>query len=156
MVVGSERNWFSRRNKTLWLAGVLLILPLVTVSVIVGPFSPRNHAKHWKAAFGQPLPDQVDVVNSHFVRTYHWTYEFECFFELRPDEEVQRQIISAWRLRRLEEFTTGTFFGETPRWFLPEAPYRYETWVTPDYPADNLRVSIDSKTGQIYITHYQT
>jgi hypothetical protein len=114
---------------------------------------------NWSRAFQSTKPADVAVVHSKYWRSPHWTFEFEYFFEIAPNQELQEQLFSENKLRRItgEEAAKAKEHNSdaAPVWFAPKAASEYDIWVFDDEPNRNFRVLIDKKSGVVFLSDYQ-
>ena len=119
----------------------------------------EDDPKNWNRAFHSTKPSDVTVVHSQYWRSPHWSYEFQYFFEIAPNDELRKQLFTANKLRRLSGKDAANaradVFGNQPSWFAPGSLSRYEVWVFADEPDRSFKVLIDLETGHIFMNDYQ-
>jgi len=119
----------------------------------------ENDSGNWERAFQTQKPDDVTVLHSKYWRSPHWSYEFEYFFEIEQNDKLKEQLFTQNKLVKLKgkaaEEAKKKSFGESPKWFAPEAVDNYEVWVYKDDTGSNFRVFVEKSTGNLFLTDYQ-
>lgn len=120
----------------------------------------ESDRKNWIRAFNESQPRDIEVVNSRYMKTPHWSYEFEYFFHIKGSEAAKKRLIEVPNLKRYavtdELFMrVDSFFQEKPVWFLPRELECYDIWILSDEPRGNFRVFEDRESGDLYITDNQ-
>ena len=114
---------------------------------------------NWGRAFESVKPDDVVVVHSKYWRSPHWTYEFQYFFEIEPNDALRKQLFTENKLVQLAGKEAAKAkrdsFGEAPKWFVPDSVESYEVWMYADRKASNFRVFVEKATGKLFLTDYQ-
>lgn len=117
----------------------------------------QNDTKNWKRAFGSAQPKDIKIVNSWYWRSPHFTYEFEYFFQLGPNDAFRQKVIGSGNLLDITPATKAEgeeaqrFFHSKPTWFIPKAIDQYEIWRGKP-PQENFRIFIDRATGDLFLT----
>ena len=79
---------------------------------------------NWKRAFRSSKAPDVTVTHSKYWRSPHWSYEFEYFFEIEPNEALKKQPFGENKLRQVTGEETAKIkkelFGDPPVWFAPK------------------------------------
>jgi hypothetical protein len=139
----------------------ILCLALLLCPLGCGYFSSgtwEDDPANWERAFRSGKPDDVVVLHSKYWRSPHFTYEFQYFFAIQRNDELQKQLFAENELVRLETadaMRAKDFFGEAPEWFAPKSVDAYEVWAYADEPKGNFRVLVDKQTGNLFLTDYQ-
>ena len=137
-------------------AAVLTVLILLSSGcgyVMSGKWD--DDPKNWDRAFRSTKPPEVTVVHSRYWRSPHWTYEFEYFFEIAPNDALKKQLFTA-NLRQLTgKDAVEARPGDAPPWFVPKSLASYEVWVSADDPTSHFKVFIDKTSGHMFLTDYQ-
>jgi len=119
----------------------------------------EDDPKNWERAFGSTKPEEIVVVHSKYWRSPHWTYECAYSFEIDPSPEVQEQIFTQNKLRKLsteEAMEAKTRLGpKAPAWFAPKDVSRYEAWVYDDLPHSEFKMFVDTENGHIFWNDFQ-
>ena len=114
---------------------------------------------NWSRALQSTKPSDVEVIHSWYWRSPHWSYEFEYFFEIRPNAKLKEQLFGKNRLQQVtgEEATKikKNLFGDVPTWFAPKDVTEYEVWVFEEEPNSNFKILIDKKSGETFLNDYQ-
>ena len=142
--------------------GSILCLALLLCPLGCGYFSSgtwEDDPANWERAFRSRKPDDVVVLHSKYWRSPHFTYEFQYFFEIQRNDELQKQLFAENSLVRLEGADAMSakqrFCGEAPEWFAPKSVDEYEVWAYADEPKGNFRVFVDKQTENLFLTDYQ-
>lgn len=107
--------------------------------------------ENWSRAFHTKKPADVVVVHSYYWRSPHWSWEGGYYFEIAPNPEFLRELLSQNRLQAVE--TAPTF--EAPEWFAPKPLSAYRIWAYEDEPRGNFRVLVDQETGTVFLSDHQ-
>lgn len=59
----------------------LLIFAFFLSSCGSGTF--KDDPKTWNKVFGEGAPKEIQIINSQFWKSTHWSYEFDVFLELK-------------------------------------------------------------------------
>ena len=119
----------------------------------------QNDAKNWKRVFGTDQPKDIKILNSWYWRSPHFTYEFEYFFALAPNEAFRKQALEPGKLldftptTKEEKDQVQQFFHDKPSWFLPNPIESYEIWQGKP-PQEHFRLFIDRQNGELYFTDF--
>ena len=109
--------------------------------------------------FGADQPSDVKVVHSWYWRSPHFTYEFEYFFELSPNEALRKHIVGSGNILKIDPSVSTDrdravrFFNSKPTWFLPKPIESYDIWGA-KAAQENFRIFIDRSTGELFLTDY--
>ncbi len=135
---------------------------LVLVLLLVGCHRSglwKDDPNIWKRVFKEEQPKDIKIVHSWYWRSPHFTYEFEYFFALAPNEDFRKQALEPGNLldftptNKEEREKVQQFFNEKPSWFIPKPIESYEV-LQGKPPQENFRLFIDRQTGEIFITDY--
>ena len=115
----------------------------------------ENDPQNWHRVYGFDPPDHVQIINSYYWRSAHFTLEFEFYFEIAPNNEVLETFLSDESLRKVKPQNEWIdFFQTKPEWFIPKDIKHYEVWIAKD-SGDNFKLFVDKDTGHIFWTQYQ-
>lgn len=134
---------------------VLLILCMMML-VSCGGGTWEDDAGNWSRAFnGQTLPENVVVTHSKYVRSPHFTYEADYYFELKAPKEFFDAWCAGCVAERPSESNLGSMPGK-PNWFLPKPLEKYEMWKDDAKPDSDFRLFRDKETGVIFAKDSET
>lgn len=104
-----------------------ILLLLITCSCGSGTF--ENDPKSWNKVFGEDIPEEIEVRNSRFWKSMHWSYEFEFFAKIKSDKSFLKEyFIDHYELNKSKIHAT-LFLEEIPNWFLSDKDYKdFEIW----------------------------
>src|SRR6266542_5936660 len=105
---------------------------------------------NWWRAFESTKPPAVVVVHSRYTRFPHFTHEFEYWFAIGPNAELERQVIGENQLVRVERPWSRS--APAPAWFAPKAAREYERWELPGSPETDFQVLVDQSTREIFVS----
>ena len=58
----------------------------------------ENDPEYWNKIFGEDIPKEIEVLNSKFWKSAHWTFEFELYAKLKADKNfIQEYFIATFR-----------------------------------------------------------
>ena len=118
----------------------------------------NNDSGNWSRAFHSTKPPDVTVTHSKYWRSAHWTYEFEYFFEIEPNEAFKKHLFVENKLRQITGDEAAKIrkdsFGEPPSWSAPRDVAEYEVWVLEGESSSNFKILIDRKSGAIFLNDY--
>lgn len=133
---------------------------LINVFVIVLFFSCgagtfKNDSKNWKRIFNESVPKEINLINSRFWKSPHWSYEYEAYLKFETSKRFMYDyFIKKYDLRRFKEGDELTFFEEKPEWFNTENIKDYNIWIHPD-EFNHIKLLKHKKTGVIYFHSFQ-
>ena len=119
----------------------------------------QNDSKNWKRVFGDDQPKDIKVLHSWYWRSPHFTYEFEYFLAIAPNDTFRKRALEPGKLLNLtptskeEREQVLRFFHDKPSWFIPKPIESYEVWQGKP-PQEHFRLFIDRETGELYLTDY--
>ena len=129
-------------------ANILILCAMLLVSCGGGTW--EDNAGNWSRAFnGQALPENVVVTHSKYVRSPHFTYEADYYFELKAPQT----FLDAWLVGCVAESPSNLNLGSIrgrPSWFLPKPLENYDMWIVEAKPYSNFRLFRDKETGVIF------
>lgn len=108
---------------------------------------PRN----WERAFGSSKPSGVEVVHSRYTRYPHWSFEYACYFAVRPSAEVERQLLQgAGHVTGPDARSAKDLWipHDAPAWFAPGGPDRYDIF---NLPSSGWVALKDRQTGVLFL-----
>jgi hypothetical protein len=100
------------------------------------------------------------VVHSRFWRSPHWTYEFEYFIQIQPNDKFTKSLFDhnkfkEVRLTNNETDSITHFVQDKPAWFLPKPISNYEVWAYSDEPDSRFRLFIDKISKELFLSDNQ-
>ncbi|MEM7310649.1 MAG: hypothetical protein AAF682_28500 [Planctomycetota bacterium] len=104
---------------------------------------------NWERAFRTPQPAGADVLHSYYTRSGHWSYEFEGYFALAPNDALCERIIADNALERLAD-EPAEWYGR-PAWFRPKPAAAYEAWGPRAETLSQLRLLVDRDSGRLFL-----
>ena len=119
----------------------------------------QNDPKNWKRVFGDDQPKDIKVLHSWYWRSPHFTYEFEYFLAIAPNDTFRKRALEPGKLldftptSKEEREQVLRFFHDKPSWFIPKPIESYEVWQGKP-PQEHFRLFIDRQTGELYLTDY--
>jgi hypothetical protein len=90
----------------------------------------ENDPDTWYKAFGENPPEQVEIINSRFWKSAHWSYEFELYVEFKATND----FINSYFLKRFDFKETTKpkldlgFKDEKPNWFVSNKFEQYSIY----------------------------
>jgi hypothetical protein len=114
--------------------------------------------KNWERAFGAPVPKDVLVIHSTYLRTPHFTREEEFSFQFKAPPGYVTDWVTHEKMRESgpnDEKQIQELKARRPKWFLPKPPSSYQGWSFPDEPHSNFRLFVDRETGEVFYTDSQ-
>jgi len=94
----------------------LIFIFLITFSCGSGTF--KNDPETWNKVFGEDIPQEIEVVNSRFWKSGHWTYEFELFTKIKSNKKfITEYFIDHYKLENRDVYST-LFLEDIPNWFM--------------------------------------
>lgn len=96
----------------------LLILLTTFLFLSCGSGTFENDPKSWNKVFGENIPEEIEIINSRFWKSMHWTYEFEFFCKLKSDQKFLNQyFIEHYNMKERKE--KMVFHSDNkPKWFI--------------------------------------
>jgi hypothetical protein len=137
---------------------LLLILPACNFSSGRWEDDPKNFARAFR---GNIKPPNLKILHSRYMRTPHFTYEFEYFFVAEYNKEMMDGFIASGQMKLYEPSDAASFrldqhCEEKPIWFRPKPLEDYEVWIFKDEPRQHFRLFMDKKTKELHYTDYST
>jgi hypothetical protein len=120
----------------------------------------EDDPKNFGRAFGgNKQPPEMEIVHSRYMRTPHFTYEYEYFFVIRAPKELIDSFVRSGEMKRYEgsqdlDIRLDQHFEEKPAWFIPKPLKHYDVWVFKAEPKQNFRAFIDKDTGEVHYTDF--
>jgi hypothetical protein len=119
----------------------------------------EDDSGNWNRAFQSTRPPDVAVTHSKYWRSPHWTYEFQYFFEIAPNQPLRDQLFTSNKMRQVtgDEATRirTDVFGNAPPWFAPKGATEYHVWVLEGEGGRHFKVLIDRQSGVMFLNDYQ-
>ncbi len=135
---------------------LILVLAIIT-SCGSGTF--ENDSKTWSKVFNEDKPKNVEIINSRFWKSTHWTYEFEVFLEFKADKKIINKYFikydSLINPKKEDYHKLDNYFFDKPKWFQTKEYNDYEIWIANDKWKDT-KLFIDKKTKIVYFHFSQT
>ena len=100
----------------------LRVLPLVFLLLYgCGSGTFENDPETWNKVFGEDQPSEIEVLNSKFWKSGHWTYEFELHMAIKaPQQFIDTYFIERYNLIEVKNVNLGNGNPNAPDWYLPE------------------------------------
>jgi hypothetical protein len=116
----------------------------------------QDDPKNFERVFRSSQPKDVVVVHSKFWRSPHWSYEFEYFIQIGPNDEFKKRLFDHNKFKELritnnESYSVTYFFQERPNWFLPKTINNYDVWSYADEPNSRFRLFIDKISREMFL-----
>jgi hypothetical protein len=137
---------------------LLALLGLASCSPNAGRW--EDDPKNFSRAFnGNSQPPGLKILHSRYMRTPHFTYEFEYFFVAEFNMELMDGFIGSGQMKRFEPADASSIeledhFQEKPDWFRPKLLEKYEVWIFKDEPRQHFRLFLDKETKEIHYTDF--
>lgn len=115
----------------------------------------ENDNDTWEKTFGEEKPKEIELLNSYFWKSSHWTYEFEVFLEMKYNQKWLLKIINDYEMEAYLDFSLDEigFVNEKPIWFTPKKEENYIIFKSKKFEA--VKIFIDKKTNVIYFIFCQ-
>lgn len=108
----------------------------------------ENDPESWNKIFGEDIPKEIEVLNSKFWKSTHWTFEFEFYCKLKADKKfIKEYFIDNYNLKKKEVFSSLNMV-EIPSWFSIENFDDYEVWTGNNF---NMKLYIHKNNNIIYL-----
>ena len=135
-----------------------LIIILWTAVVSISSCSSgtwENDDKNWQRAFDTNLPKEIRLKHSYYWRSTHVFLEQEYFFEIEHTDSLEKEFLKGTDLVKVDSTNSVSihFFGEKPKWFVPDGFQNYEIYKSSRF--DNYYLFIDKQRKSIFLTDYQ-
>ena len=141
------------KNKQL----LIFFLSITIFNCSSGTF--ENDPNTWAKVFNQKKPGNVEILNSRFWKSAHWSYEYEVFIEFKASKEfIDDYFIKYDSLISPDEdnyHLLDDFFFDKPKWFQPKEYKDYQIWISNDKWNDT-KLFINKNSGVVYFHHSQT
>jgi hypothetical protein len=120
----------------------------------------QDDPKNFDRVFRTSQPKDVVVVHSRFWRSPHWTYEFEYFIQIQPNDKFTKSLFDHNKFKGVRLTNSGTdsithFVQDRPAWFLPKPISNYEVWAYADEPNSRCRLFIDKISKELFLSDNQ-
>lgn len=134
----------------------------------------ENDPNNWQRIFRDEKPPDIQVVNSFFWQSSHWSYEFSYHIHIAPNARFEADLKETWHLvpgtqpgprRWIDDPESNIWSGEVndwsrcmrgPEWFAPGSTESYEIWVEPDDDGwDHLTLYIKKESRDLFLCDYQ-
>lgn len=105
----------------------IIFVFLITLSCGSGTFI--NDPETWNKVFGEDIPKEIEVVNSRFWKSAHWSYEFELFAKIKSDKKfISEYFIDHYNLESNNVYST-LFLEDIPNWFIKKNAIKdFDVW----------------------------
>ena len=106
-------------------AFILALVLLLTICCNSGTYD--NDPKSWEKVFGEDSPKEIEVIQSRFWKSAHWSYEFEFYCEMNATKDfLTYYFIDHFKLKSQKEKVV--FYSDNkPNWFINNIE-NYEVW----------------------------
>ncbi len=114
--------------------------------------------KNWERAFGVPVPKDVRVIHSSYMRTPHFTREEEFSFQFKAPPGYVAGWVTHDKMQEsgpADEVQIQELKARRPKWFLPKPPSAYQGWSFPAESHSNFHLFMDRETGDVFYTDSQ-
>lgn len=109
----------------------------------------EDDPESWNKLFGEDVPNEVEVLNSRFWKSTHWTYEYELFIKFKSNSDfVDAYFIEKYNLKK-QNMSGTLYFAEKPDWFNINDYDNYMIWKG----SVNDLTLFASKTDNIFYLH---
>lgn len=133
-------------NKRLY---IIFLVAITCFNCGSGTF--ENDADTWIKVFGEDPPKEIQIINSRFWKSAHWSYEFELYAEF----ETSSDFVNSYFLERFDFKETTEpkldigFSDEKPKWFVTNTFEHYSIYES---TTNNMVLFKDSssKTNYLY------
>jgi hypothetical protein len=111
--------------------------------------------QNFERVFGFDKPQDVQVLQSYYWKSSHWSTEYRYYISIRSSSEFAKGLTTAESVRPsvVEESALDSCFGNRPSWFAPKPLNRYEMWVSK--VSHSYRVLRDKDEGILYVCDEQ-
>lgn len=123
-----------------------LVFCLLIFSCGSGTF--EDDPESWNKVFGEDTPNEIEITNSRFWKSAHWTYEFEyyCKFKSNDLEFLNEYFIKHYKMAKQNE--KMSFHSDNkPKWFIQNQD-GFDVWEKGFSMA--LYYNEESKVGYLY------
>lgn len=115
----------------------------------------ENDDTSWEKTFGEEKPTDIELINSYFWKSSHWTYEFEVYMEIKYNQKWLLKMIDDYEMEATTEFSMNQIglVNEKPSWFAPKTAEDYV--LLKSNKLTEAKILIDKKTSTLYFTFNQ-
>lgn len=125
---------------------ILIFISLLFLSCGSGTF--ENDPKTWGKVFNEDIPKEVEIINSKFWKSTHWSYEYELFMKFKSNNRfVKNYFIDNFNLTK-SQFSVSLNMSEVPNWFPIKDLNNYDIWIN---KTNYMKLYIDKKSNLFYI-----
>lgn len=122
----------------------IALLFLLLCSCGSGTF--ENDPESWHKVFGEDTPENIEVLQSRFWKSAHWTYEFEFYCKLKADKTVLKDyFIDHYSMKKRDNRTTF-HSSNKPNWFVKDLE-GFEIWEK----QFKMTLFINEQTEEVYL-----
>ena len=115
----------------------------------------ENDDSCWEKTFGEEKPEDIELINSYFWKSAHWTYEFEVYMEMKYNQKWLIKMLDEYEMEATTAFSLHQIgYSETkPSWFAPKKEEDYV--LLESQKLSEAKILIDKKTSMMYFTFNQ-
>lgn len=127
---------------------MMILISISCLSCGSGTF--ENDPKTWHKVFGGEVPNEVEILNSRFWKSAHFTYEYELFMEFKSSQSFADSFfIKKFRFKptKAPKFDLN-YDEEKPKWFVPKSFEAYDVWQS---DINNMNLLIDKSSNLMFL-----
>ncbi len=115
----------------------------------------ENDDSSWEKTFGEEKPEDIELINSYFWKSSHWTYEYEVCMEIKYNQKWLLKMIDEYDMEATTIFSLDQigFVNGKPSWFAPKTDEDYV--LLESNKLSEAKILIDKKTSILYFTFKQ-
>lgn len=115
----------------------------------------ENDDSCWEKTFGEEKPEDIELINSYFWKSSHWTYEFEVYMEMKYNQQWVLKMLDEYEMEATLDYSMNEigFENTKPGWFAPKKEEDYV--LLQSHKLSEAKILIDKKTSVIYFTFNQ-
>jgi hypothetical protein len=115
----------------------------------------ENDDDSWEKTFGEEKPIDIELINSYFWKSSHWTYEYEVYMEIKYNQKWLLKMINQYEMEATTIFSMNQIglVNEKPSWFAPKTADDYVLLESNKFK--EAKILIDKKTSTLYFTFNQ-
>nr|WP_321222153.1 hypothetical protein [uncultured Psychroserpens sp.] len=107
---------------------IIILVAITFFNCGAGTF--ENDPETWYKVFGEDPPEQIQVINTRFWKSAHWSYEFELYAEFKASHDIINSLLL--ERYRFKETTNPMldlgFADEKPKWFVSKDFEQYSIY----------------------------
>lgn len=115
----------------------------------------ENDDDNWGKTFGEEKPQNINLINSYFWKSSHWTYEFITYMEIEYNQEWLKKMTNDYEMEASLTFSHSEigFEEDKPKWFAPKPETEYI--LLKSNKLSEAKILIDKKTNIIFFSFNQ-